>query len=213
MDDDFAIFERWQAGDRAAGDVLLRRHFDRVYCFFRNKIDGDVDDMIQRTFLACVEARDRFRKEASFKTWLLTVARHQLHRHFRDKHRHRNRDVDLGSESVVDLGSSPSSRAARREEERLLLAALRKIAVDLQIALEMTYWEGLTTAELAIVLEVPQGTVKSRLRRAREALAEALAGERGDDAVKQATLDDLEGWAAAIRAALATAAADPSRSG
>ena len=75
--DDFETLDRWRAGDRAAGNELLRRHFDGLYRFFRNKVDEGVDDLIQRSFLACVESKDRFRKQASFRTYLFTVARHE----------------------------------------------------------------------------------------------------------------------------------------
>lgn len=157
--DDFDLLDAWRSGDRIAGNALLRRHFDSLYCFFNNKTDHDVDDLIQRTFLACVESKERFRKEASFRTYLFTVARNELFGFFKRKQRE---DVDMGTMSVVDLGSSPTSRAVKLEEERLLLSALQKIPVDLQIAIELHYWEGLSTSELAEVLGVPQGTAKSR---------------------------------------------------
>jgi len=61
------------------------------------------------------------------------------------------------------------------EEERALLGALRGLPLELQVLLELHYWEDLSTSELAGVLEIPQGTVKTRIRRARELLESALA--------------------------------------
>ena len=199
--DDFALLDQWGAGDRSAGNTLLLRHFDTVYRFFVGKIgdDGEVDDLIQRTFLACVEARDRFRREAAFRTFLLTVARHELFGHFRRNRVQGTRSAPLGSMSVAELGSSVRSVMVRREEERLLLSALREIPLDLQIAIELHYWEGLSTGELARVLEIPQGTVKSRLRRAREALHDAMARLAQDSATFESTVSDFDRWAVEVR--------------
>lgn len=199
--DDFALLDQWGSGDRTAGNTLLMRHFDTVYRFFVGKIgdDGEVDDLIQRTFLACVEARDRFRREAAFRTFLLTVARHELFGFFRRKRTHGARSQPLGSMSVAELGSSVRAAMVRREEERLLLSALREIPLDLQITIELHYWEGLSTSELAAVLEIPQGTVKSRLRRAREALHDAMARLAQDSATFEATVSDFEHWAVQVR--------------
>ena len=206
-EDDFALLDQWGSGDRGAGNTLLTRHFDTVYRFFVSKIgnDTDVDDLIQRVFLACVESRDRFRREASFRTFLLAVARHEVYRHFRQSRTRSARSEPLGSMSVAELGGSVLAAMVRREEERLLLSALREIPLDLQITIELHYWEGLTTAELATVLEIPQGTVKSRLRRAREALHEVMARISTDASTLQSTIDDFERWAVQVRERVAQA--------
>ncbi len=199
---DLELLQRWRDGDREAGSELLARHFDSLYRFFRNKLGGDFDDLIQRTFLACVESVDRFRGDASFRSYMFTVARNELYRHFKGLNRGRQMEVDLGTMSVAQLGSSPSSKAARREEEQLLLDALAKIPVDLQIALELFYWEGMTTAEIAGVLGVPTGTAKSRLRRAREAVEAAMRDCKPSPTTLASTLDRFEHWAVAVRAAV-----------
>lgn len=201
MAGDFEVLDRWRAGDRAAGNELLSRHFDSLYRFFRNKIDDGVDDLIQRTFLACVESKDRFRKQASFRTYLFTVARHELYRHFR-RHRRVADDVDVGEMSVRDLGTSPSNVAVRQQEHKLLLRALRLIPLDLQLALELFYWEGMSTAEIAEVLDVPQGTAKSRLRRAREALTVRMKEVAESERVLESTMAHFEDWARGIRDAV-----------
>ena len=197
--DDFGLLERWRAGDRTAGNQLLQKYFDSLYRFFRNKLDAEVDDLIQRTFLACVESKERFRGDASFKSYLFTVARNELYAFFKSRHKGLQRQVDLGTMSVAQLGTSPSSKAARREEEQILLRALSQIPVDLQIAIELFYWEELTTNEVASVLGIPAGTAKSRLRRAREALEEAMRQETENPAVLESTLSNFEHWAREVR--------------
>ena len=199
-EDDFAVLERWRTGDRQAGGVLLERHFDSLYRFFRNKAGADCDDLIQRTFLACVESRDRFRGDASFRSYLFTVARNELYRHYQRSNRGRKMEVDMSTMSAIQLGSSPSSKAARREEEQILLEALAQIPVDLQITLELHYWEGMSTPEIGAVLGIPTGTVKSRLRRAREAVEAVMKeSQPPESAVLAETIDRFEHWAVAVR--------------
>ena len=187
MDLDLQLLGAWREGDREAGDRLLRKYAGSLRRFFHNKVDREVDDLVQRTFLDCTKAKETFEGRASFRTLLFVLARRQLIRFYERAGRH---DVaDIEALSVEDLGTSPSRIVAREQEHTLLLAALRRIPLELQTAVELHYWEGLTTAELAEVLEIPQGTVKSRLRRAREALAEQLG----------ASLGDLELWARGVR--------------
>ncbi|MCA9648970.1 MAG: sigma-70 family RNA polymerase sigma factor [Myxococcales bacterium] len=199
--EDFELLERWRGGDAEAGNQLLKRHFDALYRFFTNKLPDHADDLIQATMMACVRGVGSFRKECGFRAFLFVVARHELYRWIR-KHRRSRVVFDPSLVSVADLGPSPSTALAQRKEQRLLLMALRRIPLDLQIVLELHYWEGLSTRELGEAMEIPQGTVKSRLRRAREALEQAM-GELGESQAEvRATLDDLEHWVAGIRANL-----------
>ena len=136
---DFELLDAWRAGDSEAGNALFERHFASVCRFFRNKVDEGVDDLIQRTFLACVESRDAFRGEASFRTYLFTLARNELFAHLRRREREHAR-FDPLEQSVHDLGPTPTNIVAQKAEQRLLLQALRRIPVDLQVALELFYW-------------------------------------------------------------------------
>ena len=170
---DAELLEAWRTGDRTAGRELFSRHAGSVTRFFRNKIDGDVDDLVQRTFLACVEAKDRVRDGSSFRAYVLRIARNELFNHYAARHRQAAR-VDPLTTSILDLGASPSVMVAAGERDRALLAALRRLPLDLQTALELHYWEELTTGELSDVLGIPQGTVKTRLFRARELLRDIL---------------------------------------
>ena len=197
--DDVALFEAWVAGNQAAGETLYRRHFDALYRFFRAKAPDDYEDLIQNTLLECVRSRERFRGDSPFRAYLFGVARHRLLHHLRRKGTSRI-DFEPSQTSVADIDPRPSSVMARKAEHRLLLDAMRRLPVDLQIAMELHYWEDLTTAELAAVLEIPQGTVKSRLRRGREALQEELAKLTTDPTERDAAAGGLETWAKEIRA-------------
>jgi RNA polymerase sigma factor (sigma-70 family) len=170
--DDLVLFELWRRGDTRAGSSLVRRHFEALHRFFASKAQGQVEDLIQQTFVACVEARDAFRGESTFRAYLFGLARLQLFTHYRKTQR--MRALDFTSTSVRDLGLSPTGVLAQREDERLLSLALQYVPVDQQIALELTYWEGLSAPEVALALGIPENTVYSRLRRAKEHLRRAL---------------------------------------
>lgn len=202
MDDDAALLEAWRGGDRAAGEQLFERHFDAIFRFFERKGVPDVGDLVQRTFLGCVEARDRFRGGATFRTFLFAIARHELYGFFRG----RKQALDFGVSSLADLAPGPSTIARTRDLHDLLLAALRVIPLDLQLALELRFWEGLSGPELAAALEVPEGTVRSRLRRALDALREALRAHEAGAKLLASMPEDADGafdaWADRLRADL-----------
>jgi len=199
---DLELLGAWREGDLEAGSELFDRHFESLYRFFRNKVAGDtgVEDLIQETYLACVESRDRFRGASSFRTYVFTIARNALYAYWQ-KRRADAGAVDVAEVSVQDMATSPSGIVARKGEHQLLLVALRGLPLDLQVAVELHYWEQLSGPELAEVLGVPEGTVRSRLRRAREMLQEKLqqsAGTAGAGLV-ESTLDGLDQWAASLR--------------
>ena len=184
--------------DLDAGTQLFERHFDRLYRFFRNKAGDDADDLVQQTFLACVRTRDRFRGDSSFRTYLFTVARSKLYNHFSSRQR-KGGMIDLGVTSVADLGVSMNRMIIRNEEHEILLHALRRLPLDLQVALELHYFENMRGPELARVLEIPEGTVRSRLRRGREQLREELAKLTSSSERAESTMTNLEVWAEQIR--------------
>lgn len=207
-DSDCTLLEAWRGGDQSAGQALLGRHFRCLYMFFSNKVSGDVGDLVQRTMLACVEGRDRVRDTGSFKAYLLGVARHQLYAHYKGKVS--DPDVSVAQTPAADLGPTPTAMLASKRTQRVLLAALRRIPLELQIVLELHYWEELSTADLGQVLDIPVGTVKSRLRRARGALADQMRAAE-DEGLRNTTTDDIERWAKSIREELAIKLADRRR--
>ncbi|MEZ4428815.1 MAG: sigma-70 family RNA polymerase sigma factor [Nannocystaceae bacterium] len=197
--DDIALLEAWRAGDKHAGSLLFRRHYELVHRFFRSKVNAShLGDLIQSTFLACVEGRDRYQGTGAFRSYVLGIAYRLLGRHYRAQRRERAR-IDFASVSACDLAPSPSRVAVDRDEQRLLLRALRRIPVDHQVILELFYWEGFTAASAAEVLGIPLGTAKSRIRRARQLLHEQLAALAESPALLESTVMDLEGWVRGLR--------------
>jgi RNA polymerase sigma-70 factor (ECF subfamily) len=197
--DDRALFEAWCRGDRRAGASLFDRHYEAVSRFLRNKTgEGEAPDLIQRTFLACVESRDRFRGDASFRTYLFAVARHVLHNHYRAR-ASAAASLDFAETTAEALAPSSSEILRGAQDRRLLLAALRRIPIECQEALELHYWEQMGTAEIAEVVGVPAGTVKSRLQRGRRLLEERLAELADSAEALRTTLATLDRWAEGVR--------------
>jgi RNA polymerase sigma factor (sigma-70 family) len=173
VSDDAELYAAWRAGDKHAGEALVTRYYDAVLRFFRTKVGPRADDLVQRTFLACAEGG--FRGESSFRSYLFGVARNILFKSFRGHQRDAMVDPDFTVSSVHELAPGPSTVMAKRTEQRLLLEALRRIPLEFQMLLELFYWEELSISELSSVLGLPDGTVKSRLRRGRALLKEAIA--------------------------------------
>lgn len=173
MREDAALLEAWRGGDRAAATELIERHYDSIAAFFRTKAGAEADDLVQRTFLRVAEGSTTFRGESSFRAFLFGIARNVLFEHIRRRTRD-GKPPDLHTSSIRDLGPGVVTLVSQKAEQRLLVAALQRIPVELQVAIELYYWEELSVDELAVVLDVPPGTVKSRLHRARHLLREAM---------------------------------------
>ncbi|MCB9717666.1 MAG: sigma-70 family RNA polymerase sigma factor [Myxococcales bacterium] len=199
MRSDSELLDAWKSGDRAAGNELFQRHFEAIRRFFVNKVDRrEVEDLVQKTFEVCIEARDRFRGQSSFRNFLLGIANNKLREFIRAKGR--SRTTDFETQSIVDLGAGPSTMLAGTQEQRLLLEGLRRTPLDSQVVLELYYWERLSGRELGEVLGIPEDTARSRIRRAKDLLHRALRSIEESPEVLQSTMEDLEGWAAKIRA-------------
>ena len=196
MDSDEALLASWRAGDARAGRTLFSRHVDGVSRFFFSKVATGVDDLVQRSFLALLERSGQIPAGVPVRAYLFGIARNLLLRRFRDEYRD-GRHFDELTTSVADLGATPSVLVDKRQQLQVLYAALQALPLDLQITLELFYWEELPASEIGSVLGVPEGTVRSRLRRARELLGERLqALGRG---IAEPTLADLERWARELR--------------
>ncbi|MEM6997249.1 MAG: sigma factor, partial [Myxococcota bacterium] len=73
--DDLQLWRGWRDGDAASGNELVQRHFTSIFRFFRGKVPAHADELTQQTFLACIEAKDRFRDGNSFRSYLFGIAR------------------------------------------------------------------------------------------------------------------------------------------
>jgi RNA polymerase sigma-70 factor (ECF subfamily) len=170
---DVELLLAWRGGDATAARELFDRWFDRLYRFFATKTHDGIDDLVQETLLACVESRENLQDPQALRAFIFAVARRRLYRRWRDQGHGKNA-IDFGLMSVTDLRTSPSGVAVRHEQQRQIYAAMQRIPVDQQIALELYYWEDMPAPAIAQVLDQPEGTIRSRLRRARDRLREEL---------------------------------------
>lgn len=194
--DDDTLLERWRAGDNRAGNALFERHFRSLLRFFRNKVASGVEDLVQETLLGCVRGRDRLHDDRSFRAYLFATARFQLYEHIRQSSK---RPIDLETDSVEDVAPGLSSMYAKRHEQRLILDALRRLPIELQVTLELYYWEGLSGPELAAALDIGEPAVRGRIRRGSARLREELERLAANPELLGSTTGDLEGWLAQLR--------------
>jgi RNA polymerase sigma-70 factor, ECF subfamily len=195
---DVELLELWRQGDMAAGEILFERCYDPIARFFRSRVTGDIADLVQETFVACVEGRDRVQEGASFRAYIFSVANNVLCHHLRTNYRSDGL-VDFDHVSVEDVAPGPISQITRRREQHLLLAALRRIPVNDQLLLELRYWEQIKTADIAQAMGLAHGTVRSRLAHARKRLEEAMAALAGSSKLLESTMANFEEWARQCR--------------
>ncbi len=191
--DDAALLVRWRAGDSRAGRVLVKRYYAAIYRFFFAKVaDGACEDLVQETFEVLVRRRDDYRGDGPLRAYLYAIARFVLINHIRRRRRERDRFEPAEHSAIDPATAGASSIFAAREQERVVAAALRSLALDDQIAIELKDWEGLTQAELAALFEVPRPTMARRLQRARARLRRAIERYAADPVLRAEASDGLE---------------------
>ncbi|MCS6816004.1 MAG: sigma-70 family RNA polymerase sigma factor [Blastocatellia bacterium] len=181
-----SFVERLRAGEREAFEQLVMRFQADVYGLL-HRLLGDSEearDATQETFLKVYRHIGRFRGECELKTWIYRIAiNHATNRH-RWWRRNGDRLVSMESlregmelplsETLADPRADPEQQAIAREEERLLVEALGRIKPIFRTAVLLRDVEGLSYEEIAAMLQVSVGTVKSRIARGREALRQQL---------------------------------------
>ncbi len=179
---DQSLAQRAAAGDPAAFDQLVGRYQDRVYGL-THRLVGDADlamDLSQETFLRAWRGIASFEGQSEFFTWLWRIARNVVISHGRSESVRPKLVSNSGGEeeSVVHepvaASPAPESRLVREDERRSLLRALRALPFEFREVLVLRDMEDRPYEEIAVLLQVPLGTVRSRLHRARLALREHL---------------------------------------
>jgi RNA polymerase sigma factor (sigma-70 family) len=171
MASDAFLLERWGAGDLRAGDRLIRRHFAAVHRYLRTKVanDAELEDLVQQTLLACVEARHHYRGEASFRTFLVAIARRRLFTHYAQSPAP-TAPLSTGADAVTGV----AQRLVRRQKLARVGRGIERLPRSMRTVLELSYWGELSVPAIAHRLGVPLNTAYSRLHRAKQALRDAL---------------------------------------
>jgi len=182
---------RWRSGSREAGDRLLHRYVPELAGFFGRR-SRHAEELVQRTLLACTQSVGRFEGRSTFRTYLYGIAKNQ-YRMYRRAETYAEHTPVAATTAPED---GPSQLAAVRQEQVLLVLALKRVDPDFSIVLRKFYWEEQGVAEIARELAIPVGTVKSRLSRGRASLREHLESAELRDDVRASALRELATWLA-----------------
>lgn len=176
--DDRTLVTQVAEGDRHAFDELMRRHEDRVFsiCLRVMRHREQALDATQDAFLTVFRKADQFRGDSTFSTWLYRVAVNTCYDHLR-KAKRRPADPLPDLHDPPDQSAGDALEAAELRGD--LTVALASLSEEFRAAVVLADVEGLALTDVADILEVAEGTVKSRLFRARRQLAQIL-GNRQD---------------------------------
>jgi RNA polymerase sigma factor (sigma-70 family) len=185
LDQDSSLVERCLGGDDAAWEDLVRIHTRRVYglCYRFTGSNSEAQDLTQDVLLRVFRTLKSFRSsEGSFGTWLARLTRNLLIDNYRRTRQERVTDSIEEQlprlEEGVAASARPEGMVAGREASEILQAALQKLSPDLREAVILRDLQEMEYREIALVLKIPEGTVKSRLNRGRAELARILRKQK-----------------------------------
>jgi len=182
------LVRRCIAGDAAAWEEIVQRYHRRIYniCYRFTGTSNDADDLTQEVFIKMYRTLNTYDVDrGAFMTWVTTVTRNLLVDHFRKTRQDRVTDsldttssdhedtLPLG-ERIPDRGPTPDTKVQSREAKEAVHEALQKLSPELREAVILRDLQDFDYREIATVLKVPEGTVKSRINRGRAELARLL---------------------------------------
>jgi RNA polymerase sigma-70 factor (ECF subfamily) len=181
-----SILAELKSGSEEAYAWLIDRFHQPVYGLVYRMLNDSADaaDTTQEVFLKVFRGMRRFNGEASLKTWIYRIAIHEASNHRRWWFRHKGRETSMEQdatrtsalrEAMVDRSSSPFDNAAQQEARDKVESELRLVPEPYRTTVILRDIEGLSYEEIAEILQISLGTVKSRLMRGREALKKRLA--------------------------------------
>jgi RNA polymerase sigma-70 factor, ECF subfamily len=168
---------RCKRGEKAALEELVRTWEKRLLYFIRRLVDNEQDawDVLQQTWLRVISGIGALREPASLGPWLYRVARHAALNHGEVRANYRRLLDDYQASALVPVDDTPSREAFENAEQ--IHRALVLLAVPQREVLTLFFLEDFSIDEIASVLEIPPGTVKSRLHHAKKALRALLGKE------------------------------------
>lgn len=171
---DEEVVARVRAGDTPLFELLMRRHNQRLYRVARSILrdEAEVEDVLQEAYVRAFTHLDQFQGRARFSTWLTRIAVHEA------LHRCKRKSRFTGADEVVDDLESPEAgpekRAFHGELRQILEASIDRVPEGYRTVFMLRDVEGLSTADTATCLSIPEETVKTRLHRARQQLRRQL---------------------------------------
>ena len=179
MNSDLELVKRCLRGEDAAWEALLQAHTHKIYslCYRFTGRSDDAEDLTQEVFIKVFRTLKSYDPlQAKFATWVNRIARNHLVDHYRRTRSDRVTSTLDEKMPIADgsLRGDPAGRVESRESREKLQEGLSKLSPDLREAVILRDLQDLDYAEIAQVLDVPEGTVKSRINRGRLELARVL---------------------------------------
>jgi RNA polymerase sigma-70 factor, ECF subfamily len=170
------LIERVRKGDDSAYELIVQTHAKRLYGLAYSMLGSpsDADDVVQETFLGAYKQLPSFEGRSSLKTWLTRICVLQVSKLYRSRRVRRAASLDAGDDSggAGDSGPSVGSHAEHSDRRADVQAMLATLSPEHRQVLVLRELQGLSYKEIADALGIPQGTVESRLFRARQELKE-----------------------------------------
>lgn len=183
QDIDQQLVERVQQGDQAAFDILVKKYQHKIMSLISRyvKQQGDIPDVAQEAFIKAYRALPNFRGDSAFYTWLYRIAVNTAKNYLVSRGRKPpSSDIDAQEAEFLDDGhglkdiASPESQMLSDEIKATVLDAINALPDDLKQAITLRELDGMGYEEIAITMDCPIGTVRSRIFRAREAIDKKL---------------------------------------
>ena len=185
---DAVLIQAIQHGNRNAFGILVTKYQHRVLRLIRRYVQDSQEslDVSQEIFIKAYKAIDHFRKESSFYTWLYKIAINTAKSYIIDKNRHFpdfSFDI-LESEQLISViktnlkeYNAPDNLILRGELESIFSSLVNKLPEELKLTIKLREVDELTYEEIALIMECPVGTVRSRIFRAREAIEKKISNK------------------------------------
>ncbi len=180
---DQILVQRVKRGEKAAFDALVLRYQSRIISLISRFVRNPTDalDVTQEAFLKAYRALPNFRGESAFYTWMYRIAVNTAKNHLAARVRQPQEmdspDPDLEEfemENAAVEMDTPEHLLLAEEIQNTVIAAIAALPGDLRMAISLRELDGLSYEEIAVAMECPVGTVRSRIFRARESIDEKL---------------------------------------
>jgi RNA polymerase sigma-70 factor (ECF subfamily) len=180
---DQELVERVQRGDKKAFDILVLKYQHKIIKLISRYVrdQDEVQDVAQEAFIKAYRALARFRGDSAFYTWLYRIAINTAKNHLVAMGRRPpGSDIDaedavlFDGDSALKESDTPERLALKDEIEQTILTAIDELPEDLRTAITLREMEGMSYEEIALAMDCPIGTVRSRIFRAREAIDKRL---------------------------------------
>ncbi len=176
---DQQLIERVQSGDKNAFNLLVTKYQHKVASLISRyvKNQSDVPDIVQEAFIKAYRALPNFRGDSAFYTWLYRIAVNCAKNHLVSTGRKPpGSDIEIDDAEIYDSGealrenASPEKLLLTQEIKKVVFDTIGQLPEDLKTAINLRELEGLSYEEIAVIMECPVGTVRSRIFRARDAV-------------------------------------------